>query len=312
MKTATTTSTKPATTKTKKAEQPLPSLPKKDVQAMPWPADNVERRRVAELVPNARNARQHSTEQVRELAASIQEWGWTIPVLVDEQGTLIAGHGRVLAADLLGLSEIPVMTARGWTETQKRAYMLADNQLALHATWDYDLLKIELTELRADGIDLGLMGFGEMDLADIFAPDADEALKRYVQAVNTPVYEPKGDKPEVKDLVDRTKAQDLMKKIREAEGITDAERDFLLHAAARHNVFDYHQIAEFYCHASETMQALMEDSALVIIDFDKAIGDGFVRMSKRLDEVFLRSYPDGDGPDEGDLDAGGIGHVDAQ
>ena len=82
----------------------------------PWPADAVERRPVALLIPSARNARTHSEAQVAQIAASIREWGWTVPVLVDEHGTLIAGHGRLLAARQLGLAEVPVVVARGWTE----------------------------------------------------------------------------------------------------------------------------------------------------------------------------------------------------
>jgi ParB-like chromosome segregation protein Spo0J len=84
-------------------------------------------------VPNARNARTHSDEQVTQLAASIEEWGWTIPVLVDEAGGIIAGHGRVMAAHRLDLEDVPVMVAAGWSDAKKRAYMLADNQLTLNA-----------------------------------------------------------------------------------------------------------------------------------------------------------------------------------
>ena len=102
----------------------------------PWPADRVERWPLDKLVPYARNARTHSEEQVAQIAASMREWGWTNPVLVDEAGMIIAGHGRVLAARKLGIGEVPVMIARGWTEAQKRAYVLADNQLALNAAWD--------------------------------------------------------------------------------------------------------------------------------------------------------------------------------
>jgi P27 family predicted phage terminase small subunit len=91
-----------------------------------WPADKVERWQLDRLVPYARNARTHSDAQVAQIAASVREWGWTVPVLVDESGMLIAGHGRVLAARKLGLSEIPVMVARGWSEAQKRAYVIAD------------------------------------------------------------------------------------------------------------------------------------------------------------------------------------------
>ena len=146
-----------------------------------WPADAVERRPVASLVPYARNARTHSPEQVAQVAASIREWGWTVPVLVDEASNIIAGHGRVLAAQQLGLESVPVMVARGWSEAQKQAYVIADNKLALNAGWDEDLLRIELGELRGLGADLGLTGFGELELDALFAgandggPDPDEA-----------------------------------------------------------------------------------------------------------------------------------------
>src|SRR4051812_27621674 len=98
-----------------------------------WPADQIERWPIAKLIPNARNARTHSAEQVDQIAASIREWGWTNPVLVSEDGTIIAGHGRVLGARRLGLTEVPVMVARGWSKAQIRAYALADNRLALSA-----------------------------------------------------------------------------------------------------------------------------------------------------------------------------------
>lgn len=130
-----------------------------------WPADKVERRPVASLVPYARNSRTHSAEQVAQIAASIREWGWTTPVLIDEAGNIIAGHGRVLAAQKLGIAEVPCMVAKGWTEEQRRAYVIADNKLALNAGWDNDLLKVELQALDADGFDLDLTGFAKDELA---------------------------------------------------------------------------------------------------------------------------------------------------
>lgn len=134
-----------------------------------WPADKVERRQVADLIPYARNARTHSPEQVDQIAASIREWGWTTPVLVDEAGTLIAGHGRVMAAKKLGLKEIPAMVAAGWSEAQKRAYVLADNKLAMNAGWDNDLLKVELADLGDMEFDLNLTGFSDEELASLLA-----------------------------------------------------------------------------------------------------------------------------------------------
>ena len=140
-----------------------------------WPADKVERRTVESLVPYARNARTHSDAQVAQIAASITEWGWTTPVLVDETGSIIAGHGRVMAARKLGLVDVPVMVATGWSDAQKQAYVLADNQLALNAGWDAEMLKVELTDLAGAGFDVSLIGFSEDELAKLTA-DKTEGL----------------------------------------------------------------------------------------------------------------------------------------
>ena len=126
-------------------------------------------RPVKSLVPYARNARTHSEEQVGQIAASMREWGWTNPVLVDEQGTIIAGHGRIQAAQKLGITEAPVMVTRGWSEAQKKAYVLADNQLALNAGWDVEKLAVELGDLSGAGFDLNLLGFSDAELAKLTA-----------------------------------------------------------------------------------------------------------------------------------------------
>lgn len=128
-----------------------------------WPADKVERRPLDALIPDARNARKHSPEQVAQIAASMREWGWTNPVLVDDGDRIIAGHGRVLAAGRLGFTEAPVMVAEGWTEAQKRAYIIADNQLALAAEWDMSLLASEVQGLADWQFDLSLLGFSDLD-----------------------------------------------------------------------------------------------------------------------------------------------------
>ena len=113
-----------------------------------WPADRVERWPTERLIPFARNARTHSDAQVSQIASSIREWGWTNPVLVGEDGTIIAGHGRVLAARKLRIADVPVMMTTGWTDAQKRAYALADNKLTLNGGWDEELLGLELNELE--------------------------------------------------------------------------------------------------------------------------------------------------------------------
>jgi ParB-like chromosome segregation protein Spo0J len=128
-----------------------------------WPADRVERRPIGELTPYAKNARTHSDAQIEQIARSMGEWGWTNPVLVDEAGAIIAGHGRILAARKLGLAEVPVMVAEGWTEAQKAAYVLADNQLALNAGWDMETLAGEVKGLSEWGFELSLLGFSDID-----------------------------------------------------------------------------------------------------------------------------------------------------
>ena len=139
-----------------------------------WPADKVERRAVSTLVPYARNSRTHSPAQIDQIAASVREWGWTTPVLIAEDGGIIAGHGRILAAQKLGIADVPVMVARGWTEAQKRAYVIADNQVALNAGWSEDLLAVEIADLHAAGFDLSLTGFDPGKLAEFLTGMSDD------------------------------------------------------------------------------------------------------------------------------------------
>ncbi|WP_337877386.1 DNA methyltransferase [Elioraea sp.] len=143
----------------------------------------VEMLPVASLVPYAGNARQHPPEQVAQLAASIGEFGFTVPVLVDDAGVLIAGHGRVLAAKALGMDAVPAIRLAHLTEAQARAYRLADNQLALTSTWDESLLAAELRALRTEAFDLGLIGFDQGTLDRLLA---DVAAEEPVAAVGDP------------------------------------------------------------------------------------------------------------------------------
>jgi DNA modification methylase len=136
----------------------------------------VESRKTRDLVPYARNARTHSEAQVAQIAASIREFGFTNPILIDVGGGIIAGHGRVLAALSLGLAEVPCIALAHLTEAQKRAYVLADNKLALNAGWDEARLVEELRALDEIGMDLALIGFDEDELADLFANGAKAGL----------------------------------------------------------------------------------------------------------------------------------------
>ena len=127
----------------------------------------IEQIPTADLIPYARNTRTHSPEQVAQIAGSIREFGFTNPVLIDAENGIIAGHGRVLAASKLALAKVPCIRLAHLTETQKRAYIIADNKLALNAGWDEELLGIELAALREDDFDLGLLGFDETELGNL-------------------------------------------------------------------------------------------------------------------------------------------------
>ena len=135
-------------------------------------------RNVADLIPYARNSRTHSDEQVAQIAASIKEFGWTNPILTDGDNGLIAGHGRLLAARKLGHKEVPTIELTGLTDTQKKAYIIADNKLALNAGWDDEMLKIEIADLLADGFTLSVLGFDTDELQKLLdVPDFEPATE---------------------------------------------------------------------------------------------------------------------------------------
>jgi ParB-like chromosome segregation protein Spo0J len=130
-------------------------------------ADKIELWSTEKLVPSARNARTHSDKQIAEVAGSIAAYGFIVPVVVDHDGRLIAGHGRVLAARKLGLANIPVIVIHHLSELDQRAYALADNKITQNAGWDDALLKIELAALASEGIDLQTLGFDQEELDDL-------------------------------------------------------------------------------------------------------------------------------------------------
>lgn len=128
---------------------------------------------VSELIPYVRNARTHSEAQVAQIAASIREFGFLSPILVAEDNTILAGHGRLAAAQKLGLKKVPCVKENHLTETQKRAYIIADNKLSLNAGWDNELLAVELSELEGADFNVDLLGFDEAELSSIFDADKD-------------------------------------------------------------------------------------------------------------------------------------------
>ena len=145
---------------------------------------------VSALIPYAKNSRTHDDAQVAQIAASIKEFGWTNPILVDGDKGVIAGHGRLLAARKLGMAKVPTIELKDMTEAQKKAYVIADNKLALNAGWDTNFLSLELQELKDQDFDLTLLGFDDKELDALLAPETTEGLTDEDSVPDTPI-EPK-------------------------------------------------------------------------------------------------------------------------
>ena len=124
-------------------------------------------RSIDDLIPYVNNSRTHSDEQVTQIAASIKEFNFTNPILIDEQGGIIAGHGRLMAAKKLKIEQVPTITLVGLSDAQRKAYVIADNKLALNADWDFDLLKVEIEKLDELDFNLDILGFTEVELTDV-------------------------------------------------------------------------------------------------------------------------------------------------
>jgi len=148
----------------------------------------ITQKKVDSLIPYINNSRTHSDEQVAQIAASIKEFGWTNPILVDGDNSIIAGHGRLLAARKLGYKEVPTIELKDLTETQKKAYIIADNKLALNAGWDNEILSIELGSLQSANFDIELLGFDAIELSDLFDEQIKE-LKSNTEEIDPDEYD---------------------------------------------------------------------------------------------------------------------------
>jgi hypothetical protein len=226
------------------------------------------------LKPYEKNAKKHPAEQVEHIANSIREFGFRQPLVIDKDNVLVIGHGRLLAAKKLGLDTVPCVRADDLTDEQIKALRLADNKTN-ESEWDFDLLGDELDDILK--IDMSMFGF------DAETED-NENEGEYTKKTDIPQYDVHGDNVSLEQLVDREKALALIEEI-EGSNVSEEEKTFLKLAARRHYVFNYKKIAEYYASASEEMQELMERSALVIIDYNNAIANGYIKLSKKLEEL---------------------------
>lgn len=193
-------------------------------------------------------------------------------------GVIIAGHTRYKAAKKLGYKEVPIVVADKLTEEQVNAYCLADNKVGELAEWDDAELSEELNKI----LDINMADFGFKD--EPISNVLDKQEDKYTQKTDIPQYEVTGEKPKESELVDTSKRDYLVQEIKKANLPEDVKK-FLILGAQRHLKFDYQAIAEYYAHAGKEIQQLMEDSALVIIDYDSAMKNGYAKFLDTVEEL---------------------------
>lgn len=254
--------------------------------------------KIDKIKPYERNAKIHNSEQLQQIKNSILEFGFTNPLIIDSDFNLIAGHGRLEALKMLNrvefkdkpIKEINAVIIDGLSETQKTALIIADNKIAENAIWDDELLKSELSVLQETDFSLDLLGFNGDELDKLFNDDfnlnLDENLRDnpYTQKIVTPIYEPKGIMPNIKELCDTSEYFKRLREIEKAELPNDI-KEFLILTASRFLKFDFAKIAEFYAHQSKPIKEIFENLLLVFIDYDKALEQGYVKLTSEIEQI---------------------------
>ena len=249
---------------------------------------NIVNLKVEELIPYINNPR-NNTEAVDKVAASIKEFGFKVPIVIDKDNIVVTGHTRLLASKKLGLQEVPCVIADDLSPAQIKAFRIADNKVSEYAEWDEDMLKVELEELEEMDFDLDSVSidFSDFDMA-LDLEDTEEGQEQeeniYTKEINIPQYEITGECPKLEELVNEEKTKSLIERIEKSD-IPNDIKEFLIKASYRHLAFNYQNVAEYYAHADKEVQELMEESALVIIDYNDAIRNGYVQIKKAIDSI---------------------------
>ena len=245
---------------------------------------------VEKIKPYANNPRINK-KAVEKVMKSIQAYGFKVPCVLDKNYLLITGHTRWEAAKRLKMKRIPCIIASDLNKAKADAFRIADNKVAEYSTWDMTKLKEELSKIQLEDIEFDDMGFdndfsieklGLVDMPE--GSDGDEGeieTEKYSTKTNIPQYEIQGLNIKLSDCIDKQKYVELLKEI-DNSTVSDAQKKFLKLAATRHIRFIYKNIAEYYASTNSEMQRLMEHSALVIIDIDDAIRNGYARLTKEV------------------------------
>jgi hypothetical protein len=237
----------------------------------------MEKLNIKDIKPNQENPRKISNGQLDKLKKSIQQFPEMLelrPLVIDENNVVLGGNMRLKALQELGVTEVSIKRVENFTEDQKREFIIKDN--IGYGEWDFDVLDINWNKELL--LEWGLDFIGE-----------EQDDEKYTRKIEAPTYSPSNEVPEINSLVDVKKKQEMITKIQNAN-ITQEEKLFLTTASNRHLVFDYAKIADYYSHASKEMQELMEESALIIIDYNKAIENGYVKLSKNLAELYSEDH----------------------
>ena len=249
---------------------------------------NIVNLKVEELIPYINNPR-NNTEAVDKVAASIKEFGFKVPIVIDKDNVVVTGHTRLLASKKLGLQEVPCVIADDLSPAQIKAFRIADNKVSEYAQWDGDMLKVELEELEEMNFDLDSVSidFSDFDMG-LDLEDTEEGQEQeeniYTKEINIPQYEITGKCPKLEELVNEEKTKSLIERIEKSD-IPNDIKEFLIKASYRHLAFNYQNVAEYYAHADKEVQELMEESALVIIDYNDAIRNGYVQIKEAINEM---------------------------
>ena len=229
---------------------------------------------------NPSNPRIIKNDKFKKLVKSIKEFPEMLklrPIVVDEEMMVLGGNMRLKASKEAGLKEVWIEVAEGLTEEQKKEFIVKDN--VGFGEWEWDMLANEW-----DSVQLADWG---LDVWENIDDKEDENI--YTQKIEIPKYEQTGIKPKINELYDTTKVDKLIEKIQSLK-LHRTEEAFLYYAAYRHTVFDYSKIAEYYTHLTKEVQELMEDSALVIIDFEKAIEGGYIALNDKITQQYIDEY----------------------
>lgn len=237
---------------------------------------NIIELEVEKLVPYENNPRKND-EAVDKVALSISAFGFKVPIVIDKNNVIVTGHTRAKAAKKLGLATVPCIMADDLTDEQIKAFRLADNKVAEFSQWDEAKLLQELQAL--EDIDMSLYGFS---FPEDDEEDGDDDT--YTTETNIPQYDVTGEVPNLSELVDEEKTKELLEEIDNSEIPWDV-KEFLRKAAQRHLVFNYRKVAEYYAAADPAVQELMEKSALVIIDYNDAIANGYTALSEKVKKM---------------------------